>query len=52
MAGPYGDWLRFPYHRGKGDDEDHDRNMGHESLHIGHEMDGCQVVTDRTVEIL
>ena len=50
--GPYRDWLRFPYHREEEDDEDDNRDMGHSSVHIGHEMDGYRVVTDRTVEIL
>ena len=50
--GPYGDWLRFPYHRKEEDDEDHDGNMGYDPVHIRNEIDGCRVVTDRTVEIL
>lgn len=39
MAGPRGDWLRFPYE-------------GTENLYLLPEMDCCRVVTDSSVEIL
>lgn len=38
MVGPYGDWLRFPYHA--------------QNVHLSAEMDCCRVVTDQGVELL
>lgn len=39
MVGPYGDWLRFPYHNTS-------------AVHLIPEMDACRVITDSTVELL
>ena len=50
MVGPYGDWLRFPYDGDSGTSGGSSSQQSH--LKLVPEMDGCRVITDKSIALI